>query len=163
MRRIVLAGVIALSACDSRRAPDAARGADASAPFEQSVRVPAALILSRGLDTLSVSIDPTSLADTRVTVDPGMLLGVESDTVVFPVGQQPTAAGRKGYASGASFSLGNGTWSTVADGIPQPGTRYVAEMHLVLFETDVAPQHDWDPHAGRFKALWTRTLRQAEE
>jgi hypothetical protein len=36
-------------------------------------------------------------------------------------------------------------------------------MHLVLFETDVPPQHEWDPHAGHYKALWTRTLRQAEE
>jgi hypothetical protein len=138
-------------------------GGDASAPFEQDVRVPAALLLSRGLDTLSVSIDPTSLGDTRVTVDPGMLLGVESDTTVFPVGHEPPAAGRKGYASGASFSLGTDTWNTRTDGIPVPGTRYVAEMTLVLFETDVRPQHEWDPHAGRFKALWTRTLRQAEE
>jgi hypothetical protein len=129
----------------------------------QSVRVPAALILSRGLDTLSVSIDPASLADTEVTADPGMLLGVESDTAVFPVGREPPAAGRKSYASGASFSLSTATWSTHADGIPVSGTRYVAEMRLVLFETDVPPQHEWDPHSGRFKALWTRTLRQAEE
>jgi hypothetical protein len=127
------------------------------------VRVPAALSLSRGLDTLSVSIDPASLADTEVTVDPGMLLGVESDTVIFPVGQEPTAAGRRGYASGTRFSLGTNTWSTRGDGIPVPGTRYVAEMRLVLFETDVPSQHEWDPHSGRYKALWTRTLRQAEE
>jgi hypothetical protein len=162
VQRIVLAAILTLSAC-ARRTPMATREGDASGPREQSVRVPAALSLSRGLDTLSVSIDPTSLADTEVMVDPGMLLGVESDTVVFPVGQQPPAAGRKGYASGTSVSLGTSTWSTRSDGIPVPGTRYVAEMRLVLFETDVPSQHEWDPHSGRYKTLWTRTLRQAEE
>jgi hypothetical protein len=139
------------------------RGVDGSGPYVQSVRVPAALILSRGLDTLSVSIDPASLADIEVSVDPGMLLGIESDTRVFPVGKEPPDAGRKGYASGARFSLATSTWSTHGDGIPVPGTRYVAETRLVLFETDVPPQHEWDPHAGRFQTLWTRTLRQAEE
>jgi hypothetical protein len=158
----VLAGILVLSAC-TRQTPTATREVDASGPRVQSVRVPAGLSLSRGLDTLSVSIDPASLADTEVTVDPGMLLGVESDTVVFPVGQQPAATGRKGYASGADFSLGTSTWTTRADGIPAPGTRYAAEMQLVLFETDVSSQHQWDPHSGRYKALWKRTLRQAEE
>ncbi len=158
----MLAGILVLSAC-TRQAPTATREVDASEPRVQSVRVPAALSLSRGLDTLSVSIDPASLADTEVTVDPGMHLGVESDTVVFALGQQPPESGRKGYASGTDFSLGTSTWSTRADGIPASGTRYVAEMRLVLFETDVPVQHDWDPHSGKYKALWMRTLRQAEE
>ena len=160
--RVLLAACVTLIACD-RQAPLAIGGADASGPHAQTVRVPGALSLSRGLDSLSVSIDPTSLAETQVTADPGMALGVESETVVFPVGQQPAATGRNGYASGASFSLGTLTWSSRTDGLPVPGTRYVAEMRLVLFETDVSPQHEWDPHAGRYKALWTRTLRQAEE
>jgi len=163
VQRIVLAGILALSACDSRRAPTGTHGSDAPGPGVQSVRVPGALSLSRGLDTLSVSIDPASLAGTEVTVDPGMLLGVESDTVVFPVGQQPPASGRKSYALGTGFSLGTSTWSTHADGIPVSGTRYVAEMRLELFETDVPSHPEWDPHSGRYKALWTRTLRQAEE
>jgi hypothetical protein len=162
VQRIVLVGILVLSSC-TRQAPTAIREGGASAPGVRSVRVPAALSLSRGLDRLSVSVDPASLADTEVTVDHGMLLGVESDTVVFPVGQQPPAVGRKGYASGTDFSLGTSTWSTRADGVPVQGTRYVAEMRLVLFETDVPSQHEWEPHSGRYKALWQRTLRQAEE
>ncbi len=161
MLRVLLAALVALASC--RQAPTTASGGDASGPHPQTVRVPGALSLSRGLDSLSVSIDPTSLAETKVTADPGMFLGVESETVVFPVGQKPPPVGRKGYASGASFSLGALTWSSRTDGLPVPGSRYVAEMRLVLFETDVPPQHEWDPHSGRYQALWTRTLRQAEE
>lgn len=162
MVRVLFTALVMVTACD-RPAPQASGGEDASGPHQQAVRVPGALSLSRGLESLSVSIDPTSLAETHVTVDPGMVLGVESDTVVFPVGRPPPAMGRKGYASGASFSLGTLTWSSRTDGLPVPGSRYVAEMRLVLFETDVPAQHEWDPHSGRYKALWTRTLRQAEE
>jgi hypothetical protein len=127
------------------------------------VRVPAALSVARALDTLSVSVDPSSLADTTVTLDAGMILGVESETAVFPAGEPRPASGRHGLHSSADFTLGVDTWSASTEGLPVPGTKYVAEMRLVLFETDVPPQHEWDPHAGRFVALWTRTLQQAEE
>jgi len=159
--RVVICGV-ALAGC-SRQPPATALLPDASGPHEMSVRVPAALSLARGLDTLSVSVDPSSLASTTVTVDADMVVGIESETVVFPVGQPPPASGRRGFQSGADFTLGVDSWSASADGIPAPGTKYAAEMRVVLFETDVPPKHEWDPHAGRFKALWTRTLQQAEE
>jgi hypothetical protein len=45
--------------------------------------------------------------------------------------------------------------------------KYVAEVQLVLFETDVPAGRQtsnmWAPHAGKYEVLWTRTLRQAEE
>lgn len=127
------------------------------------VHVPAALRIARSLDTLSVEIDPASRADTDVTVDPGMFLGVESSTKVIVPEHAQAAGERHGFASGPDIDLGTSTWNTAQDGIPQSDRRYVVEMTLVVFETDVAPAHHWDPHAGRFKALLTRTIRQAEE
>ena len=38
-----------------------------------------------------------------------------------------------------------------------PGTTI--EMTIVFFETDVVPQHMWHPESGRYRELWTRTLR----
>lgn len=128
-----------------------------------SIRVPAALTLARALDTLTVGIDPGSLATTQVTVHPGMVLGVETDAVVFPQGAARPSEGRHGYSSGTDFDGSTETWSTAHDGIPNPAVKYVAEVQLVLFETDVPAGRPWDPHAGRYLALWTRTLRQAEE
>lgn len=127
------------------------------------MRVPAALALARALDTLTIAVDPASLATTQVTADPGMALGVESDVVVYPQGEERLARGRHRLSSGADFGGDLETWSTAKDGLPAPGVKYVAEAALVLFETDVPPGPAWDPHAGRFKALFTRTLRQAEE
>ncbi|MGH7296881.1 MAG: hypothetical protein ACRELB_18220 [Polyangiaceae bacterium] len=162
--RVLALTIALLGAACSRQAPTPSPAPDGPASLrELRVAVPGAIRVARGLDTLSVSVDPASLADTTVSVDPGMTLGIESHTWVFPVGGAPAGEGRHGYASGADFTSGTDTWSTRAGGIPLSGTKYVAEMQLVLFETDVPAQHHWDPHAGRYKALWTRTLRQAEE
>ncbi len=157
----LLAAILAAWGAACHRAPPSG-GGDGGASVVP-VRVPAALTLARALDTLTVGIDPASLATTQVTVHPGMVLGVETDVAVFPQGGARPAEGRHGYASGTDFDGSAQTWSTAHDGIPDPAVKYVAEVQLVLFETDVPAGRPWDPHAGRYVALWTRTLRQAEE
>lgn len=163
LRVPALAALVLLGVRCSRPSLTTTTAGDAVAPQLLQVRVPAALTMARALDTLSVAIDPASLALTQVTVDPGMTLGVESDVVVFPQGQTPPPNPRHGLSSGADFDRWADTWSTAQDGLPVPGVKYVADVRLVLFATDVPPGHMWDPHAGRYEVLWTRTLQQAEE
>jgi hypothetical protein len=153
--------VLVVAACDRGRAPGA--GADAGRGGDLSVRVPGALMIARGLDSVSVSIDPASLASTTVHVAPGMVIGVETDCAVFPLGQPRPSASRHGLAASADFDVGTSTWNATPDGIPAQGTKYVAEMRIVLFQTDVPLARPWNPHAGHFEALWSQTLRQAEE
>jgi hypothetical protein len=158
----LVATVLQSDGC-ARRASSTSLAADDSGSGQVSVRVPAALRIGRALDELSVAIDPASLGLTHVAADEGMVLGVETDVFVFPQGQARPALGRHGFVAGADFVVGTNTWNAKQDGIPVRGVRYVVEMQFVLFETDVPPVHAWDPHAGKYKALWTRTLRQAEE
>jgi hypothetical protein len=127
------------------------------------IRVPAALRLERSLTNLTVGFDSAARAPVVVALDSGMILGVETMTFVFTASGTRPAAGRRGLSSGADFDGATSTWSIGTDGIPRPGSRYVAEVEVTVFETDVTPGHHWEPHAGRYKALWTRTLRQAEE
>jgi hypothetical protein len=129
------------------------------------VRVPAALAITRALDTLSVAIDPDSLGVTEVTAHAGTVVGVEADVLVFRRGEPQAKPILERHAVGprADFDVGSSTWSTRQDGVPSQGAKYVVEMQLVLFETDVPKAPRWDPHAGHFMPLWTRTLRQAEE
>jgi len=148
--------------CEGRSSPTT-QIVDASGPRELTVRVPGAVAIARSIDALSVAIDPASLADTKVTADPGMTLGIEMELFVFPVGKERPAQGRHGLKSGDDFDVGTSTWNAKSDGIPASGTTYLVEMQLVLFETDVPPQHEWAPHSGRYKILWSRTIRQAEE
>ncbi len=147
----------------SRRAPLTLLPADASGLVELSVRVPAALSVARAIDTLSVAVDPASLGRMQVTAHAGTFVGVETDVFVFAQQEARPVLERRGVASSADFDVGSSTWNTQRDGVPEPGTKYVVEMQLVLFETDVAPAPTWDPRAGNFKPLWTLTLRQAEE
>ena len=153
---------ILLASCHSPRTL-ASIGADASGLVQLSLRVPAALMIERAIDTLSVAIDPATLGLTQVEADAGMALGVETQTRVFPKGRQQDALERRAVGRGADLAAGAATWIAKKDGIPEPGTEYVVEMRIVLFETDVPASNAWDPHAGNFKSLWTRTLRQAEE
>jgi hypothetical protein len=42
--------------------------------------------------------------------------------------------------------------------------KYVVEMDLTVFETDIPPQHMWHPQGSKnYKVLWQRTLRQTVE
>ncbi len=158
----VLAAIVPGAAC-AREPPPASHRADKAGTVELSVRVPAGLRIAHGLDTLSVSVDPGALAATTVVADAGMVVGIEAETFVFPVGGSRPATGTRDLRSGQDFDVSASTWSASQGGVPARGTRYVVEMRLVLFETDVPPGHMWDPHAGRYRVLLTRTLRQAEE
>jgi hypothetical protein len=147
----------------SRRDPSTLLPSDGPGMVQLSVRVPAALSVARAIDTLSVAVDPASLGLMQVTAHAGTFIGVETDVFVFAKQKARPVLEHRGVASSADFDVGSSTWNTQRDGVPEPGTKYVVEMQLVLFETDVLPAPAWDPHAGSFKPLWTQTLRQAEE
>jgi hypothetical protein len=168
-RVVVRAALLALSlpllqGCGHTPA-SAAAGLDGAPPHKLVVRVPAAFSIERGLDALTVRVDPAALASTEIDADVGAAFGVESEIYAFARGQARPDQKRRGLVAGTDFERTRVTWTTEQDGIPRQGTKYVVEMSLVLFETDTAPApaHAWDPHAGRYKVLWTRTLRQSEE
>lgn len=128
-----------------------------------AVDVPAALRIARGLDTLSVELDPDLRADKTVQVAAKRTVGVAYTARVFERGRRHLVSQRRGYVAGRGFDLGKLVWRTDRDGLPRRDHKYLVEMHLVLFETDVPPSPGWHPRAGHFHALLTRTLRQAEE
>jgi hypothetical protein len=165
MREIAALLLTLLPTACSRQAPSTSPPADASGLVALSVRVPAALAISHGIDTLSVAVDPASLGLTELTAHAGTVIGVEAHVSVFPRDQarEHRLLERHAVGPGADFDVGGSSWNTLQDGVPTPGMRYVVEMQLVLFETDVPETKTWDPHAGNFKTLWARTLRQAEE
>jgi hypothetical protein len=157
----LVAALVPSVACSRQTAsapPDAASG-----PRELAVRVPAGLMIARAIDGLSVSVDSGTLALTQITADAGTVIGVEREVFVFPVGRPRPDLGRSAFAPGADFTVSTDTWTTRQDGIPAPGTRYAVEERFVLFETDVPAATGWNPHAGNYRVLWSRALRQAEE
>jgi len=155
--------LLALAACHRATLPSSDAGASVPDTVTLSLRVPAGLTVARAIDTLSVGVDPDTLGLTDVTAHPGMIRGIEAHARVLPRGSEHAVAERSAIAPGTDFAVASATWSAGKDGVPAAGTRYVVEVEMVLFETDVPPSAAWDPRGGRFEALWTRTLRQAEE
>jgi len=150
------------AACE-KRAPSGSR-VEAAGSGTISMRVPAGLRLERSLDTLPVSLDPAAMATTTGSVGPGLFIGMETESRTFPLGgTRSTREGGTSLSSPLTFGGSVATYDTRTHGLPVPGTRYVAEVTVVLFETDVPPGHMWMPRSERYKVLWARTLRQAEE
>lgn len=166
MRALALLALLLLAqlctSC-SRESASTRRRADAVDPVALSVRVPAALAVTRSMGALSVAVDPRSFATTGLATRAGSVVGVQADVLVFAVGQPRAIVQRHAVRSGTDFGVASYTWNAARDGLPTPGATYVVEMQLVLFETDVPIGPGWDPHAGNFEALWTRAFRQAED
>lgn len=157
--------MLLFSACrPSGGSASASAEPDAGGTASLGLRVPAALMVGRSLDALSVTVDPDSLGSAEVTVHPGRFRGIESHLLVFRRGREQPVAERTRVAPGTDFGVVASTWSASTDGIPVTDAKYVVEARLVVFETDVPPSPTWNPRAGReYAPLWTRTLRQAEE
>jgi hypothetical protein len=128
-----------------------------------SVRFPTKLKIERTSDMLSETIDTNSFESTNPMVGTNMVTGVESKIYVYPEGESRPANGGLGLSSGLDFNLAVVYWHTKQDGIPVPGKKYVVEMDLAAFETDIPPQHMWSPYGKNYKILWQRTLKQTVE
>jgi hypothetical protein len=136
--------------------------ADPSIRHLISVEIPTRLRIERTADTLSVGIDTNSVESTNLLVGTNMVMGMRSDWYVYPVGQARPAKGGVGF-SGLQHIVPPGMvnyWHTQPDGIPQAGKSYVVEIDLTAFETDIPPQHLWDPYDKNYRILWKRTLKQ---
>jgi hypothetical protein len=139
-----------------------------------SIRVPTGLKIERTTHTLSVEIDTNSFESTNITVGTNMIIGVRSTCSVHladdpleghlgrPTGLLPDRMGW-GLCSGTDFNLGKMIWNKNGDGLPLAGKKYVVKAVLAVFETDVPPQHHWNPYDKNFKILWQQTLKQKVE
>jgi len=143
--------------------PASVADADPSIRCAVPARVPTRLKIARTADTLSVAIDPDGFEATNLLVGTNMATGVQSATFVYPEGEKRPAEGGIGLNGGLAFNSGERYWHTTPDRLPLPGKRYVVEVELTAFETDVPPQHEWSPQGKNYKILWQRTLKQVVE
>jgi hypothetical protein len=144
--------------------------ATANPAIHREVEVPMPARLSVRLDggRLSVSFDLNSLRNVKIAAGQKMTLGLKYELRVHAEGSAQPLNASFGYASiqepvtRASLAYLKSTqfFYPAQSGIPAPGERYIVEEELSLFETDVPPQHMWDPQAGKaYKVLWKKTLK----
>jgi hypothetical protein len=176
---LVLGGISLLGSTAAQSSSHSAKGpsfptsppitnANPSIRLPLLVHVPAKLKIERTTDMLSVEIDNQSLLEaTNLMVGTNRVTGVKSELYVYPVGEtRPAPANDGAYgglASGLDFNLGTHILHTKPDGIPLPGIKYVVEVDLTAFETDIPRGHFGQPFSKNYKVLWRRTLKQIVE
>jgi|GEM_PF-2353244 len=137
--------------------------ADPAIRYPVSIKVPTRLKIERISDLLSMEIDTNGFEPVVLMVGTNMATGVESRTFVYPEGEKRSGQSSLGWNSGLVFGSEERVWHTSSDHFPLPGHKYIVEVELSAFETDIPPQHMWDPHGKNYKILWQRTLKQTVE
>jgi hypothetical protein len=135
--------------------------ADPTILHQISIRVPTKLKIERTTDTLSVAIDKNSFESTNLMVGTNMVTGFRAECYVFPIGEsRPTNRSRMVQGGVLDFNSFTCVCQPKLDGIPLAGKKYIVEIDLAIFETDIPSQHMWMPESKKYKVIWQRTLKQ---
>ncbi len=150
-------------------APTPIGEADPTVRVEQSFRVPTRMVTTRTAHRIGIGLDAKSLEEVKLKVGAKMVTGAAAKEWVYPLGEErpKPQGGSLGYGLllGGVDGLCSGTTyrDAVMGGIPVPGIKYVVEIEISIFETDIPAQHMWMPEGPKYKVLWTRTLKQVVE
>lgn len=135
--------------------------ADPAIRHPVSLTAPTRLVIQRLGGSLAVAADTNSFISTNLTVGTNMAIGTQYEWVIYPVGAPRPAHGDRGLAGSFRFVISPTPWPVATDQTSPPGKKYVVELALTAFETDIPPQHMWRPDAGsHYRVLWQRTLKQ---
>src|SRR5205807_576256 len=151
--------------------PEAAAGANPSIRHPMTVRVPTGLRVIRTDDTLTIGWE--SLQETNLTVGTNMVLGCTRETRILRNGV-PKKSSESEYEFNEWF--GGSSAGTVADfGSSDtvlhrkyghallPADAYSVEYRCVVFETDIPPQHFWQPIGGKYRVLWEHNFKETSK
>ena len=156
--RAALACVVALAGCRSTPEPPPfeveppIEGADPAVRHHETVLVPAALRVERTPDGVAYGIDAARLEETTLDVGERMVVG---HAILWYLTHG------EGEEEFLGFELGSNGFGATSY-LPVHVDDYAdagVEARIEVFETDIPPQHMWNPTGGRYRALWTRTLR----
>jgi hypothetical protein len=135
-------------------------GADPSQRHTETVKLPAALRVERRVDedgkpVVAYGIDGGRLEALSLDVGKQMVLGYRAEWTVRRGDGPPEWLSDEESTLDVFASDSTAYWDGIGEGAGNPLTFAVA---IEVFETDIAPQHMWEPTAGRYRVLWRRTL-----
>lgn len=144
---------------------------DADPATRHQVEVSMPTRLQRTSSRLSVSYDLASLRKVKIMVGEKMTLGIKDELRVYPKGDVRPSQYRNRLEgslnekapriplSDPNLLKSNETLTSVPDGIPAAGKRYIVEHDIILFETDIPAQHMWTPGSStNYRVLWEKKL-----
>jgi hypothetical protein len=125
--------------------------------------IPKKLSVTRSADKVTISARPDSTESIWLSIDPAMSTGMRTEVRVYtsnaPRPAQPDSIELK---SGTDFAgIGEEVLNREDHDFPTPGKEFVIEMDLSIFETEVPPQHKWNPMMGsNYKTIWHGVITQ---
>ena len=131
------------------------RDADPQAREKRKFQVPTRLIVIRSEDRIAVSVDMKSLEEIELEVGYKMVVGFKTQRFVVSEGRKKL----RGGGLGGTADIGTSYLNRADGGIPQEGQKYVIEVQFVIFETDIPAQHMWSPESGKYRELWSETIK----
>jgi len=131
--------------------------ADPSVRRAEIFRVPTRLSARSSEDHVEVELDPEALEFVSLEVGCHMLVGAE---VRFgPAGSGADASTGSIGLGGADFSRAHGRSPFIVPHTKDaPSGPALYRAQITLFETDIPPQHMWEPRDGRFRILLQRSF-----
>lgn len=143
---------------------DPAKDAAPSNRHKEVIQFPTKLKIERTQNQLSVAVDGKETKAVEITVGFKMTVGVREELFVYLVGEPRPAEPRQlGYTGGTDVTHSTSILNSKQGGIPVAGKHYVVEVNLIVFETDIPPQHHWMPESGKYKVLLSRVLKEIVE
>ncbi len=130
---------------------------------EVVVQIPSKLALKRTGDSISIAQENTVFQSKKLSVGLNMIIGVHYRVYVYPSGDpRPSQTQSGGTGTGTNFIDGMGDFGVPGkrDRAAIKGKKSIVEIVWTVFETDMEPQHFWEPESGKYKILLTGTLRQ---
>ncbi|HLZ53091.1 MAG TPA: hypothetical protein VKS19_01300 [Verrucomicrobiae bacterium] len=129
--------------------------ADPSVRHEVMVTVPTRFFIERTSSTVSFWVDSRSFVRTNISVGTNMLVCFQ-DELMTRDGDAWTNISGTQLNGGLGRDFGEATLDTAAHLMPTNNSDF--KMTVQIFETDIPPQHLWDPYSEKFRILWTGDL-----
>ena len=131
------------------------------------VEVPTRFKITRTNGVLTVALDANTLEKTNLIAGENMVLGIEARlSVYFQMNSQIVLINGQGFEmrDGTDFDFAPHTFEIpFSKNDTKYKTKYTVEEDLNIFETDIQPQHLWNPQNGKYSVLWQRKLRHTFE
>jgi hypothetical protein len=136
--------------------PGPINSADIPVRRELKVRMPTRLSLTQSSESVTVAVDKTKFETETLRVGENMITGVGWTFRQYEIGSLPTSLidqPFEGLKVGLDFNLGTQSFPVATF------KGKVIEMDFTIFETDIPPQHMWQPRASKnYKVLWRGVL-----
>jgi hypothetical protein len=131
---------------------------------EVEVKVPTRLIVLQSDGKVSFAISPTDFETAKLSVGEKMVTGLNVVMRRYPEDKPPASPWDDILSEQAESPTDIGEMLRDYSGMasaPMTSPRMVVEADLVIFETDIPPQHMWRPKEGKqYRVLWERALKQ---